>query len=224
MRPVLVASLSLVAFCAASPAAATISIYNSAGAVQPDENVLFTDSAGHVVLGETNQTHSSVSFASAANVDLNAYASGQARVAAAGGPLDTLKFFLTDGGSFNSVEFDLHKADNSTGRVTVTFLGSFGATSRTFDLGGGNNWFSAKTDGGDTISTVTFDTDGLGVDDIRQIRLGGITSAEPEVASWVMMVGGFGAIGAVLRNRRRQAPLDIARSLALSDIGAKRPA
>ena len=204
MRPVLVASLSLAAFCATSPAAAAILISNSAGAVQPDEKVLFTDSTGHTVLGDTNQTHSSVSFASLANVDLNAYAGGQARVAAASGPLDTLKFFLTDGGSFNSVEFALHGADSSTNTVTVTFLGSFGSTSQAFDLDRGNNWFSAKTDNGDTISAVMFDTNGLGVDDIRQIRLGGIAAAVPEVASWATMLVGFGAIGAGLRSSRRK--------------------
>lgn len=206
-----IASLGLATFLVASPALATIDIHNAPGAVQPEENVLLTDGTGHSVFGETNQTHTGVTFTSLANgVDLNAFASGQARVDAVGGPLDTLTFSLTDGGTFDKVEFDLHKAMDATGSVTVTFLGSFagGSTSETFDLGNGNNWFSAETTGGDRISAVTFDTSGLGVDDLRQVRLGGILTAAgtpipavPEPASWAMMLAGFSFIGFAMRSR-----------------------
>lgn len=207
-----VASLGLAALCVGSPALAAIDIHNAPGAIQPHENVLLTPGTGQSVFGETNHTHSDVTFMSLADgVDLGVFSNGQARVEAIDVPLDTLTFFLTDGGTFDTVEFDLHKAANATGSVTVTFLGSFagGSTSQTFDLGNGNNWFSAETTGGDHISSVIFDTSGLGVDDLRQVRLGGILGADgspgavPEPASWALMLGGFGVVGGAMRHRRR---------------------
>lgn len=213
MHRVSVASFGLAALLAGSPALAAIDIHNSPGAVQPEENVLLTDGTGVSVFGQTNQTHSGVTFTSLANgVSLNAFASGQARVEAVGGPLDTLTFFLTDGGTFDKVEFDLHKAVGATDNVTVSFLGTFagGSTSRTFTLGNGNNWFSAEATDGDAISAVIFDTSGLGVGDLRQVRLGGILGSSgspagvvPEPASWALMLGGFGLVGGTLRARRR---------------------
>lgn len=196
----------------ASPAAAAINIFNAPGAVQPPENVLIDDGlTGQTVFGHTNNTNTSVSFLSLANgVTLAGFANGQARVEAVGGPLDTLRFFLTSGQGFDEVEFDLHKADGATGNVTVNFFGSFGTQTRTFALGNGNNWFAAETTGGDVITAVSFDTDGTGVDDIRQVRLGvvsGVVSAVPEPATWAMMLGGFGVIGASMRRRSRAAVL-----------------
>lgn len=179
------ASIAIAAACAfAAPAAAAITIFNSAGNVQPSENVLIVDGlTGQTVFGNTNNTNTSVSFlASGAGETLAGFANGQARVEAVGSPLDSLRFFLTNGERFGEVEFDLHKAAGDTGTVAVTFFGSFGTETRTFDLGNGNNWFAARTDGGDLITAVAFDTSGSGVDDIRQVRLGAIEAAAPPPA------------------------------------------
>ena len=205
---VLIAALAV----APTSAEAAIQIYNSAGQVQPSENVLLNNgSTGSTVFGLTNNTNTSVSFLSLANgVTLTAPSGGQARVEAVGSSLDTLRFFLTNGERFGEVEFDLHKANGSTANVTVTFFGTFagGVTSQSFSLGNGNNWFAAETTGGDLITAVAFDTDGIGVDDIRQIRLGGVTGVTvpppagvPEPATWAMMLGGFGLLGAAARRR-----------------------
>jgi hypothetical protein len=208
----LFATGTALAFALAAPANAAITIYNSAGHVQPPENVLLNnDSTGTTVFGLTNNTDTSVSFLSLANgVTLIAPAGGQARVEAVGSALDTLRFFLTNGQRFGEVEFDLHKATGATGNVTVTFFGSFGTEVRTFDLGNGNNWIAAETSGGDLITAISFDTNGPGVDDIRQVRLGGITAvgtAVPEPATWAMLLGGFGVVGASMRRRSRAAML-----------------
>jgi hypothetical protein len=90
--------------------------------------------------------------------------------------------------------------------VNVTFLGSFGSEVRTFKLDNGNSWFSARTDNGDLITSVVFDTNGSGVGDIRQVRVGGFAGsapAVPEPATWAMMLGGFGLLGAAMRRKSR---------------------
>lgn len=201
------------AFVVAGPAAASIEIFNSPGSVQPSENVLVDDGlTGQTVFGHTNNSNTSVSFLSLANgVTLQGFSNGQSRVQALTGSLDALRFFLTGGAGFGEVEFDLHKAARDTDTVNVTFFGDFGTETRTFDLGNGNNWFSARTSGGDLITAVSFDTSGSGVDDIRQVRLGAIAGvtppppAVPEPATWAMMLGGFGLLGAAVRRRGKTA-------------------
>ena len=192
-----------------SPASAAIIIHNAPGPVQPSENVLLDSGpTGSTIFGTTNKQSTKVSFQSLADgVKLNAASNGQAGVEAVGGPLDTLRFFLTDGQGFGQVEFALHKAEGTTGNVTVTFFGTFagGQTSQTFRLGNGNSWFSAETTDGDMITAVAFDTDGVGVGDLRQVRLGGIAPAAapvPEPASWAMMLGGFALLGAATRRKK----------------------
>jgi len=210
---ILASTAAIAAACAfASPATAAITIFNSAGNVQPAENVLIVDGlTGQTVFGNTNNTNTNVSFLSlTSGVNLAGFANGQSRVEAIGGPLDALRFFLTNGERFGEVEFDLHKAAGDTDTVNVTFFGSFGTETRTFDLGNGNNWFAAQTSGGDLITAVSFDTSGSGVDDIRQVRLGAIEGvtpppAVPEPATWAMMLGGFGLLGAAARRRTRTA-------------------
>lgn len=192
----------------AAPAAAGITIFNTPGDVQPAENVLIDDGlTGETVFGHTNNSNTGVSFLSlTSGVSLEGFANGQARVEAIGSSLDALRFFLTSGDGFGEVEFDLHKAASNTDTVTVTFVGSFGTETRTFDLGNGNNWFSARTDAGDLITAVSFDTSGSGVGDIRQVRLGAFAGAIPSVpepATWAMMLCGFGALGAAARRRPR---------------------
>ena len=51
-------------------------------------------------------------------------------------------------------------------------------------------------------------TDGTGVDDIRQVRLGVVSAvgtAVPEPATWAMMLGGFAVLGTALRRRKTPA-------------------
>src|SRR6478672_7227799 len=118
----LFAAGSAVAIAFAGPASAAIDIFNVSGAVQPPENVLVVGGdTGETVFGYTNNTNTSVSFRSpASGISLAGFADGQSRVEAVGGPLDVLRFFRTDGGGFDEVEFDLHKANGGTANVTVT--------------------------------------------------------------------------------------------------------
>jgi hypothetical protein len=205
---ILASAATAVVFAFGVPAHAGITIFNSPGSVQPAENVLVDGGAtAQTVFGHTNTSSTVVTFETLnSGANLQTFANGQARIGAVGGALDGLRFSLSNGEGFSEVEFALHKPTSSTETVNVTFLGSFGSEVRTFKLDNGNSWFSARTDNGDLITSVVFDTNGSGVGDIRQVRVGGFAGsapAVPEPATWAMMLGGFGLLGAAMRRKSR---------------------
>lgn len=201
------AATAIILACGGS-ANAAITIFNSPGSLQPSENILLDGGAtGETVLGHTSKSNTGVTFESLnSGVNLETFGNGQARIGAVGGALDALQFFLTSGDGFSEAKFALHGPASDTDTVNITFSGTFGTEVRTFNLGNGNSWFSARTDNGDLITSIAFDTSGSGVDDVRQIRLGGFLGAipaVPEPATWAMMLGGFGLLGAAVRRKSR---------------------
>jgi hypothetical protein len=160
---------------------------------------------GLTVMGNTNQTNTSVSIASMNGETLTSAASnGQARFASTDGSLDMARIFLTQGGTFTSAEFNLFNALAGTNSVSITVNG----VAQTFALGNGQNFFGIQATGNDVISSIAFDTNGAGVTDLRQVRLGGFSAAAavPEPSTWALMLIGFGATGvAMRRSRRKQA-------------------
>lgn len=185
-----------------APAGAAIQIFVGPGAIQPPENVLAnTNMTAQTVFGTTNQTNTSVSFTSL-NAELlsSSSSNGQARFNTGDGTLDTLRFFLTNGGAFTSAEFNLFNAQGATSSVAISVNGG---AAQTFSIGNGQNFFSVLATGNDVITSISFDTNGVGVTDLRQVRLGGATLAVPEPAAWAMMLGGFGLMGAAMRRRSR---------------------
>lgn len=204
-----------------TPAHAAITLYGVPGAVQPDENVLLpVGQTGTTVLGETNQTHTGVTFQSlscttAGNCStfgetLTTPANGQARIETTETPssLSGMQFFLTDGGGFTEFEFNLFNSLNLTQSLTLFGLtGGVTPFSQTFNLdGNGQNFFAGLATGGDVFTKVAFDASGTGATDIRQIRIGGLGDvAVPEPGTWALMILGFGLIGTALRQRSRVA-------------------
>ena len=190
----------------AAPATAGYEVKAGAGFVQPAENVLTTtNQTAPTVTGVTNQTGTSVSVSSLNNEVLTTTASnGQARFESTDGSLDTASIFLTGGQTFTSAEFNLFNALGATSSVLISFNGG---EAQSFDLANGENFFGFLATGGDTFSTISFDTNGTGVVDLRQLRVGGIqgaVAAVPEPGTWAMMLVGFGAVGASMRRNRRR--------------------
>jgi hypothetical protein len=187
-----------------SPASAAITIQLGNASVQPSQKVLSnTDMTALTVFGNTNQTGTSVSFTSLNNEQLSSSSSnGQARFATADGTLDAARFFLTQGGTFTQAEFNLFNAQGSTSSVLISVNGG---TAQSFALGNGENFFNVFASGSDVITSIAFDTNGVGVADLRQVRLGGLsaTAPVPEPASWAMMFLGFGGVGYSLRRRKK---------------------
>lgn len=201
---------------AAAPAGATIIIGTGPGALQPPENVLFTNNPanGTTVTGVTNQTATSVSFRGGETLVGNG---GQARVEALDGlvnttggafgglPASQLAFDLTNPAlAFTSTEFRIFVGSGTATTATLTFLDSTGQTfSNTFDILP-NGFFNALATNGETIDKFSFTTNGT-FEDVRQVRLGGIQSIGalvPEPMSWALMIFGFGGVGLIARRRR----------------------
>jgi hypothetical protein len=207
MRKVMFGALVLTAI--ADPASAAIIVTPSPGAVQPAENVLTnTSMTALTVMGNTNQTNTSVSVQSTNGETLTTTASnGQARFEATDGSLDMARIFLTGGGTFTSAEFNLFNALGSTSSVSIIVNG----VAQSFALGNGQNFFGIQATGADRISTIAFDTNGTGVADLRQLRVGGVSTiaAVPEPGTWAMMLLGFGGIGVAMRRSRRRSPARI---------------
>ena len=202
---------------AAAPAGATIIIGTGPGALQPPENVLFTNNPanGTTITGVTNQTVTSISITGGETLVGNG---GQARVEAADGlvsttggafgglPASQLAFDLTDPAlAFTSTEFRIFVGSGAATTATLTFLDSTGQTfSNTFDILP-NGFFNALATNGETIDKFSFTTNGS-FEDVRQVRVGGITTLPsalvPEPMSWALMIIGFGGVGAIARRRR----------------------
>ncbi len=87
--------------------------------------------------------------------------------------------------------------------MSLTFTSG---ASGVYNIANGQNFFSAEATDGDFITRVAFDTNGSGISQLKQVRVGGIAAiaAVPEPATWAMMLLGFGMVGGVSRARRRR--------------------
>jgi hypothetical protein len=204
MKNLMILAAAGAALAVAAPASAAV-VIPSPGAVQPDENVLASTSmTGLTVLGNTNQTNTSVSIASTNNENLTSTTSnGQSRFVSTDGSLDMARIFLTGGGTFTSAEFNLFNALSDTTSVSIIVDG----VAQNFALTNGENFFGIQATGNERITSIAFDTNGTGVTDLRQVRLGGVSSvaAVPEPGTWAMMLLGFGGMGVAMRRKRRSA-------------------
>ena len=99
--------------------------------------------------------------------------------------------------------------------------GTFGGTRQTASIGFGSNIFAQLNVGGTTLgftqyggpdlftlngNTPVFNLGTFNLSSITsgaaQIRISAVTAAVPEPATWAMMIGGFGMVGASLRRRK----------------------
>ena len=204
MRGLVVAALAA-SVLGVVPASAGVSLCTSPGCVQPSSNVLFdTSMTGNPVDGTLNKNSAIVTFTGNESLTTT-QSNGQARISGTDGNLTQLNFGLGSGATFNEVEFNLNAL--ADGFVTLTFLGTGGTTLRVTDplaiSINGQNYFGGFGAGFASVSINS--TVQLG--DVRQVRLGGITTlqtAVPEASTWAMMLIGFGAVGYGLRKGRRE--------------------
>lgn len=196
----------------AAPAYADIEMVD-ASSIQ-GANVLFNagTQTGTTVNGFTNSAPSAQVNFTSGGATLRAHG-GQARIEGAldGGtpqPNDTvnltqLQFALDGGGLFNNLEFRLFGGDATTASFALTDDG--GTVFNFNDVAiSPSGFFGFRAINGQSIASVSFTVNGTGIQDVRQIRLDALgTVAIPEPATWAMMLGGFGLLGAAARRRAR---------------------
>lgn len=77
---------------------------------------------------------------------------------------------MTAGGTFTQAKFNLFNAASDTSSTAISVY----CVAQTFGLGDGQNFFGFSAVGGDTISSISFNTNSSGGADLRQLRVGGV--------------------------------------------------
>jgi hypothetical protein len=186
----------------ASPAFANITVLTGASDGELD-TVTFNDGdTGFFLPGTVGPTAAEVTFNGAEALVVDSQ-----RIEAASGTYNFLLFTLADAGlTFTAAEFNLNAAlDGLTSIFAYDQFGNqFGGNFAV--LGTGSNIFNVAATDGQVIQSIVV-MSAAALDDVGDIRLGGISAVVPEPTGWAMMILGFGAAGAVLRQRRRTAAL-----------------
>jgi hypothetical protein len=107
-----------------------------------------------------------------------------------------------DDATFQDIEFRLFGGNATLANFTLI---DDAGTAFTFNNQAitGDGRFGFQAINGQTIASVSFTVNGDGIQEVRQIRVGPAVAAVPEPATWAMMLGGFGLIGAASRRRVR---------------------
>jgi hypothetical protein len=200
MRLRTILTAGALALSLATPALADISVLEGP-AIGDLETVTFEDGiSGFLLAGLVEPGAADVTFNGAESLIVDSQ-----RIEAVAGTFNFLLFTLADAGlAFTLAEFNLNAAANGTTSIFAydQFGTAFGGDFAL--LGAGSNIFSVAATNGQFIqSIVVMSTADL--DDVGDIRLGGISAIVPEPAAWGMMILGFAGTGAAIRQRRRIA-------------------
>ncbi len=205
--------LALAAFAvlgvAAMPARADI-VFIQGPTSAADENIQFNSpgliSTGNPVTGATNQTNTVFNFSS--NVNLTTPSAGQARIErGGGGTFNTLTITPVNSlVTFNELDFNINAVGNGFVTFTATEDNGQMTTSQAFTLdASGQNFFSVTAINNQRIRSVMFTTT-VGIQDVRQVRVGGIATGTPTAPipePMTLLLFGTGLAGAAARLRRR---------------------
>lgn len=205
-------ALSFASLASLAPAAhADILFFPGAGFVQPEENVLLpSGQTGTTITGATNQTNAVVTFTQPLSPEpLTTPANGQARIAAVDGLSTSLRTSLAGNTTFTT--FEANPNFVGTGLFTVSVVednGQINNFQTTFATG--SNFFGVQAINGQRISFIDIFGPTNSLQDVRQIRIGGVQgpgiTPVPEPSQWAAMgMAGMSICGLMLRAKRRKS-------------------
>ncbi len=171
---------------AAAPAYADVTFLLGNNPQPGEENILFgAKETGTTITGATNQSNVPVVFTSTDTLLQNS--SGQAQILNnAGGNLTDIAV-SAPGYTFTDFIVDLNKAGTTQNPnpIDVSVLASDGTFTFTVPGGPGSNFLTILATNNETMSSVSFSSDG-GWEQFKQPRISGV-AAVPELSTWAMM-------------------------------------
>jgi hypothetical protein len=176
---------------------------NDPGANQ--QNVLFGSfQSGSLVTGVTNQSRQIVDFSSITDT-LVSTAKGQANLTASDGLINDVTIRVPGGGAYTDLILNPFLGRAPAGTASVSVMTNDGAFLFQYPdgLGRGNNFLSVMATNGERILSTRVDAVG-GFEDLRQVRIDGI-SAVPEPAAIMLLGGGLLGLAALLSRRARNS-------------------
>ena len=216
MRHAAALAMSFMAFFS-SVGFADIVFYGSPGGVQPDENVLLADNGipALSLIGTTNQTNQPVLFTQPVSPELIVSpSSGQSRIAGNDGAFTSLRIQFQDT-NWVFTEFEANPIFTGGGITFTVGVVEPNATLSTqnFISGNGQSYFGIEAINGQRIAYVDITGPLNSIEDVRQIRIGGVEDTTPgptpvplPASVWGgMALCGLLAIRQVIRNRQSRA-------------------
>ena len=203
MKITTVAALAGLALCS-TVAQAEIVILQGPGNVAGDENVLFNGTGlidtGVLVQGRTNQSSSIVNFFDAGTI-LTTPGNGQARIEAQTGTFGALSIALNEPlSTYTSLILNINAAADGQVTFNIGDVSDGSVLSQTFDVDkSGQNFFRIVASGDSRINLTSLTTT-VGIQDIKQVRLGG-AQAVPEPTT----LAGIGVAALALLRRKKKA-------------------
>jgi hypothetical protein len=166
---------------------------------QPDEiNILFGASeSGSTIHGAAGGID--VAFSSAVDT-LFQKSKGQAEIFNTSNPpsANLTDLTVTPAESFTDFIVDLNKANGSTLNITVNGFDGTTPETNTFSFTGknGSNFITILASGGETMTSINFNSPDTGWEQFKQPRISGLVGAViPETSTWIMMALGFAGLG-----------------------------